>query len=1154
MCNFSLANLKYGEIHAHTAYSDGYAMPNQMAQVAASLGNDAHAMTEHGTCGGLITHWHACNENNIIPILGNEIYLRLPESWTADKNDTRWQTRNSRSGRFHMTLVTTNFEGYKRLIYLNNAAHANMEVSRGKKYPITTFDMIKEFAGDGLLALTGCPASITYHDNEEIASEYVAFLIKAFGKNNVYAELMRHVLTRQDETEFNCWSRPLQLADKFGLQTVWSNDVHAALPEQLEWLTYETRLKGYEFTADAINSRQTAFNTAEQCIGTVEAQKAFTTLSNIIDSVETINFQRPFQLPECDAEIIEMKKFLHQQLQVDITNNNGDVLNGESLTERFNKEWKLFEERNFFGYFAILWDIIKEAQKHEIIYNVRGSASGSYLLYLLGISILHPVEHGLIFERFLCNMRLDKGDLPDVDVDIDSDRRHIVQEYARKKWQFEGVGTYMSHGHRGLVNFIGRIYKANQFKEVPAQLESAAKDDEDWQNTKYRGKTIQEWLDTADSWEYDMIDELAEASPFIKWTQTAPYFLPMYYGKLASISGHGRHACAMAPLLPDMPVPIENWASEGVIGYVESSLDKSLQTLGLIKYDLLGLNAMKIIHKLRQATGVKEPTVIKDNDPCFTVFTSEKLTGLFQFDTRLGREVIRRANASGHNIDSIHVLSALTSLGRPGAMDYADIYFGERNTSHPEFIQKIFDETHGVLIYQEQVAKLFGAMTGEQLDSIALQYGVVALKELVPKHWKQAMTELFKKKYEQLRNMFIDGGKSIHGLDEDYLQKLFESLKGYIRYGFNKSHALSYANLSAQMAWYKYNYPQQYWRVMLNNVKDAQHLAQAMRYIVDAKLDNDITFVPPHINKATDEYTLSDDGTKVYCPLNMIKGLGSKAVSDIVNERNANGPFLSLADFNNRTSIVNRTQKRIMYDAGMFENLPGSLHELGVLQQKEFVVRGKSWVTPTHPELLRKATVLNNNNGLISLDNHQVLRMLTPDVDVARFCKENGIKPKYQCSDLISGTQILYYSILYQGVYYLVNYKRVQYTESHYQHIDTISGIKRALGFAVPDNLAMLYEFANNKIEKRVAYVVDTEVRRTSKTTQLRLNLHDGSRAWFILEDRTKTGFLMKKTVHQYGNVPNVTPGDLVGLTLVTSTKNGEIMTYGQIERCKILA
>ena len=271
MCNID--NLKIASLHGHSDRSDGFNQISQNVKAAQDKGLYGLGITDHGTCSGLVAHSVSCKEQGIVPILGTEIYLRLP-TYLDERSD------NSKSGRYHMTVLSSGKIGYDRLIALNNLAHQNMEVSRGTKYPIATFEMLKEVAGEGLIILTGCVASVTFHSEITIAYEYINFLTKLFGKENLYAELQAHVIS----DTLNSYERPLELAKKFGLKTVWTNDFHAATEKDLPLLEIYTKAtKGYSFTAGFIQSPKEMFEQASAIIGEDEAYKAFQGIDEIVN-------------------------------------------------------------------------------------------------------------------------------------------------------------------------------------------------------------------------------------------------------------------------------------------------------------------------------------------------------------------------------------------------------------------------------------------------------------------------------------------------------------------------------------------------------------------------------------------------------------------------------------------------------------------------------------------------------------------------------------------------------------------------------------------------------------------------------------------------------------------------------------------------------
>lgn len=315
MCN--IKELKIASLHGHDDRSDGFNKTITNVEAAKEKHLYGLGVTNHGTCSGLIAHSTACEEHDMLPILGCEYYTRLPSELDERSN-------NSGSGRYHITFLSSGKQGYDRLIAINNDAHKNIEISRGAKYPIATWDMFKEHAGDGLIILTGCIASITFHDEKTIAYEYINFLVNTFGKNNVYAEVQPHVINRRG-TEINSFARPLELAKKFDLKTVWTNDFHAATEEDLPLLQMYTKAtKGYSFTAGYIQSAEEMYQEACSLIGEQDAWQAFLGIDEIVRRVESdgvMQFKHDFELPPADTLVTSLLSFWQDALESDINGN-----------------------------------------------------------------------------------------------------------------------------------------------------------------------------------------------------------------------------------------------------------------------------------------------------------------------------------------------------------------------------------------------------------------------------------------------------------------------------------------------------------------------------------------------------------------------------------------------------------------------------------------------------------------------------------------------------------------------------------------------------------------------------------------------------------------------------------------------------------------
>ena len=800
----------------------------------------------------------------------------------------------------------------------------------------------------------------------------------------------------------------------------------------------------------------------------------------------------------------------------------------EQLKIQFDLEMDVITRHNFMSYFAVLVNIMHHGIEKGVLMISRGSASGSYVWYLLGGSLLHPLEHGLMFERFLAEMRLETGELPDIDIDIAASKRHIIQDYARERWGFEPVGTVLTYSHKSLVRVIERIYRTGtKIRLSKALVDGAANADPD---KREENKAFVEFMDTVGIWSRSLYDSMNGTK-----------------------SGYGTHACAVVPLNSDIPVPIEHFTNQPVVAYNEAGNNKTLQHLGMVKYDFLSSDALDILQILKDKLvllGVTIPDVIEDDDPCFEIFNKQNVSGIFQFDTNVARLILNLMDENGRVINSIHILADLTSLGRPGPLQNNDhITYAQDNADlshHPDFIRNIFADTGGVLIYQEQVAQLFSRIAFQEYDSYALQYGIVALKALVPKNQKVAATKEFQDKYQELHTMFINGGKTLHGLDEEYLEELFNSLVGFIRYGFNLSHALSYANESAKHAWCKFNYPNVYWSTILSKVKnDANDRGKLLRYLIDATISSGMTILPPHINTADYGYTLLDDGKTIQCPISMVQGLGD--TKNILGTRKDDGDFISLKDLAERVPTLKRNIKKRLYDAGMLDGLPGDLHDLGVLVTKFFTVP-KAWDGCTNEGVVTKI-----ESDKITLDTGVTLQIpITPSEELIAFGKTLKIKPNPNTQHLLVNTKIFYYEL--DGV--LLSFKRIVYHEPNTNSISKIQGIKNALGFALPENLAEMYEVVRERKDLVLGFVTEIDEKHTDYTEQIRLFFHTGQRAWFCVEDRTKTRFILEQTnVKDIDTIRAINVGDLVCVKLaMTEDDDGNPMTYNLIQSVKVMA
>lgn len=892
----------FGHLHCHTMYSDGYGLPENMIAYAKEIGLDALAITDHGTLGGTVHFVDECKNHGIKPIIGNEMYFRI----------------EGVERRFHITVLSHGQEGYKTLITLNNLTHQNMEKTRMNTFPILNFSILKDVlknGNNGITILTGCPASAIHHEDESVADFYVRNLIDIVGKDNVYAELMAPMIGQ------NFTDRPLSFVNKYDIKPVFTNDCHLIRPEDSEkHLIYMNFKKGYTFDSGRLHlmRRDELFDIAVEAVGEDVASESFKSISEIIEKTPDIDLSRDFELPDTTGLIPALHAELLESLSKDILK---DPKNAEIKTARLKKEWAMFDKfPQFWRYLALTYDLMNFAKQKKIYRGVRGSAAGCYLLYLLDISQPDPIKYGLMFERFINSKRLAAHDVMDIDIDVDSDRRHEIQEYAKERWKMLPVMTYNTLSGKSLIRGLARGIEKTFSIHIPDELISAIS--ANW-------STDEE--DEGDESSNSVITELLE-----KFFSYHPLLKPMYDDLLQAISHRGKHACALVSLASDIDVPLESWSGESQVAYVEAGWQKSLAKVGGVKMDLLGLSAYAQLAEMQRLTGVEAPKDFEPGDRIFDNFKREKmnLVGLFQFSSSLGQSLCELIEPN-----SIEELSDVTALGRPGPLQngFEKLYANRSSdlSSYPDEIRKLLEPTRGVMIYQETIAQIVGHMQYPNNETEGLEYGCKLLKDLVPKSPKVRESAQWQANYKKIRSEFIQSAIDNHGYDEEFVTHLFDQIEKFIGYAFNKSHSISYALIAAQMSWYLTYYPGAYFTAMLNKTSNnKQYQDRVIKYLVAAAKAGAINR-PPHINYSSLKYEYVDGD--IVCPLSMVKGLGDVGVTEILNSRDEKGEFLSLADFSARIGkrSVNRRTRRLMYDAEVFSGLEGSLKDLELIDVSE---------------------------------------------------------------------------------------------------------------------------------------------------------------------------------------------------------------------------
>lgn len=831
MCN------DFTHLHVHTdASPDGLMTVDALLKRAAELKFTHLAMTDHGTLANAVAFWVAANRHNVIPILGLEGYFLY------------------NGNRHHITLNSVNETGFNNLIAINNYSH-----DKGWKsgYPTFGMEQLNEW-NEGLVVATGCPASALHVESEVEGLQYVGDLVDIFGNDRVFAEEM-FVMDK------DIISRPRKAAKRFGLKTIITNDVH--FPYGYQGRTHQIMTscrKGYDYSSDDL-----FLKTPKEIVisgsSWADSDTLYEWMKNtqlIVEMVEPFSMKAEPTLPVEEGASEKLYDILLDKLST----HPYAIANPVESKERIEKEWSVLKKMGFLDYFYILNDIIFWAKEQGIeIGPGRGSAAGSFILYMLGITGVNPIEHGLLFERFLNTHR---GEFPDVDVDFESERRQEVITYANEKWGAFPIATYNTYSHSSLVRDLGRVCKVDKVLVAKAS-------------------------------------EMGPESPaFEEFCSANEEILPAYNDMMGQIRHRGKHAGGV--IITPRPIPIENTGQELVAAWTEGH-EKELTLTGIVKYDLLGLTALTQLRAMREMSGA-EPSAPVDGDPVFDIFKEGRVGGIFQWTGSDGiRELTMRVQPN-----SWEDLSAINALYRPGPLDsgMADQYpnyMRKPNKHHPR-LDGILEETYGVIVYQEQVMLIVAEMMGGGFETADMARRVIVKYKPGDPDSETKVLKLerdFKKK------------SADRGFDTKTINTIWNEIVTFARYGFNKSHSVAYALIAWQMAWYKFHYPLVYYTALLQGDP-----ANAQKWLFEAAAEG-IPIVPPEINTSGQNYEMRDG--KIFLPLSAIKFFGEKGVVSVIEEREANGPFTTYDDLDARISkrAMNSRVRKLMMQMDCFESLSG---------------------------------------------------------------------------------------------------------------------------------------------------------------------------------------------------------------------------------------
>ena len=885
--------MSFAHLHVHTEYSllDGSNKIKEYVARVKELGMNSAAITDHGVMYGVIDFYREARKQGINPILGCEVYV-APNS-RFDREVTGGDDRY-----YHLVLLAENNEGYENLTKIVSKGFVE-----GYYYKPRVDKELLRTCHKGIIALSAClagevPRYLTkgmYEEAKERALEYQ----EIFGKGNYFLELQDHGIPDQQLVN----QQLMKLSQETGIELVATNDVHYTYADDAKahdiLLCIQTGKKLSDENRMRYEGGQYYVKSEEEMAELFPyARQALENTQKIADrcSVE-IEFGVT-KLPKYDVpEGYTSWEYLQKLCYEGLDQRYGTP--SQELKDRLAYELDTIRHMGYVDYFLIVWDFIKYAKDHGIAVGPgRGSAAGSIVSYCLGITTIDPIHYQLLFERFLNPERVS---MPDIDVDFCYERRQEVIDYVTRKYGKDCVAQIVTFGTlaaRGVIRDVGRVM------DMPyAYVDSIA-------------KMIPQELGIT-------IDKALQMNPELRKLYESDETVTHLIDMAKRLEGLPRHCSMHAAGVVICQKPVEEYvplsrAADGTI--TTQFIMTTLEELGLLKMDFLGLRTLTVIQNAVQLARKKQPELQIDkidyNDKAVLDYIGTgKTEGIFQLESGGMKNFMKELQP--HSLEDV---IAGISLYRPGPMDFIPQYIRGKNdrssiTYDCPQLEPILAPTYGCIVYQEQVMQIVRDLAGYTLGRSDLL--------------RRAMSKKKAAVMEKERKTFVYGDEETgvpgcikNGIDEQTANKIYDEMIDFAKYAFNKSHAAAYAVVSYQTAWLKYYYPVEYMAALMTSVID--NPTKVAEYIYVCR-QMGIKILPPDINKGEADFSV--DGGDIRYGLAAIKSIGRPVIRAIVNDRKELGEFRNLEDFITRISgreLMNKRLVENLIKAGALDVLGGT--------------------------------------------------------------------------------------------------------------------------------------------------------------------------------------------------------------------------------------
>ncbi len=870
-------------LHNHTQYSllDGASLLTELVNLAQVYKMNSAAITDHGNMFGAIEFYMLCRKAGIKPIIGSEVYI-APES-RFDKS-----THGIQEATFHLLLLARNETGYHNLMRLISIGY-----TEGFYYkPRIDKEVLRAYS-EGLLCSSACLKGEIPHlilsNQVEQAYRAAGEFNEIFGRGNFYLELMDNGIAEQKQVNKTL----VKMGKDLDIGIVATNDCHylqkqhAKAHEALLCIQTQTTLE--DPNRMRMQTDEFYFKTGEEMSRLFREVPA--AISNTADIAEKCNLELDlksthlphFTPPAGKTREAFLKELVNEGVKERYSRRD------DRINSRLESELKIIQESGFLSYFLIVWDFIKYAKDNNIpVGPGRGSAAGSVVSYSLGITDLDPLRYGLLFERFLNPERIS---LPDIDIDFCYERRDEVISYVKQKYGTENVAQIITFGTMMAKAAIRDVARVMDFtyqdadriaKLVPNDLNitlaQAVEQEPELMQLYKNDKRVTDLIDTAAVLEGVTRHASTHAAGVVISEKGLSNYIPLFKSSDSQLS----------------------------TGYPMSSLEK----IGLLKMDFLGLKTLTVIEqavKIIKRTQSKEIDIKNlplDDAKTYDLLKRAESLGVFQVESHGMRDLLRKLKPT-----AFEDLIALLALYRPGPIgsgmvdDFISRKHGRMKVryDHP-LLEPILKDTHGIILYQEQVMQIVNSLAGFSLSQADL------LRRAISKKNPEVI--------QQQRESFIEGCLK-NNVDRTIADRTFNLIEYFSNYGFNKSHSAAYALISFRTAYLKAHYPVEFMAALLTSERDntdkiAQYIEECNRMGID--------ILPPDVNESFANFTVVKNAIRF--GLAAVKNVGAGAIDSIVTARKKHGHFKSIYDFTEHVDLrlVNRKVTESLIKCGAMDS------------------------------------------------------------------------------------------------------------------------------------------------------------------------------------------------------------------------------------------